>query len=98
VIIGRLIPAGTGFVSFKDERTEMHEEHATVSKSVSRKPAAILQEIETLFGVTDDNIAEFMEQAVMVDEEDVALLTSTEGEGILPMDDDADGGVDDDDI
>ncbi|MEB3206496.1 MAG: hypothetical protein VKK59_04010, partial [Vampirovibrionales bacterium] len=61
-------------------------------------PAAILQEIETLFGVTDENMAEFMEQAVMVDEEDVAQLTSTEGEGMLSMDDDTEDGGEDDEI
>lgn len=52
VIIGRLIPAGTGFPHFKDERTDMMEEaeQAFASKSSLRKPSAILEEIESMFG------------------------------------------------
>jgi DNA-directed RNA polymerase subunit beta' len=50
VIIGRLIPAGTGFTHFKDERDDMFEEQLSASKSVARKPSAILEEIESMFG------------------------------------------------
>lgn len=50
VIIGRLIPAGTGFPHFKDERDDMFEEQQLASKSVARKPSAILEEIESMFG------------------------------------------------
>jgi len=52
VIIGRLIPAGTGFPHFKDERSDMLEEaeQAFAAKSTLRKPSAILEEIESMFG------------------------------------------------
>ncbi len=52
VIIGRLIPAGTGFPHFKDERSDMMEEaeQAFAAKSTLRKPSAILEEIESMFG------------------------------------------------
>lgn len=52
VIIGRLIPAGTGFPHFKDERIDMSDEgeQAFASKSALRKPSAILEEIESMFG------------------------------------------------
>lgn len=55
VIIGRLIPAGTGFPHFKDEREDMYEEQALASKSVARKPSAILEEIESMFGSPEIN-------------------------------------------
>jgi DNA-directed RNA polymerase subunit beta' len=52
VIIGRLIPAGTGFPHFKDERADMFDEaeQAFAGKSAMRKPSAILEEIESMFG------------------------------------------------
>ncbi len=50
VIIGRLIPAGTGFPNFVDERRDMLDEQQVVSKSAARKPSAILEEIESMFG------------------------------------------------
>lgn len=52
VIIGRLIPAGTGFPHFKDERADMFDEseQALAAKSSLRKPSAILEEIESMFG------------------------------------------------
>lgn len=52
VIIGRLIPAGTGFPHFKDERADMFDdaEQAFAAKSALRKPSAILEEIESMFG------------------------------------------------
>ncbi len=50
VIIGRLIPAGTGFPNFIDERQDMLDDQQAVSKSTARKPSAILEEIESMFG------------------------------------------------
>ncbi len=52
VIIGRLIPSGTGFPHFKDERADMFDEaeQALAAKSTLRKPSAILEEIESMFG------------------------------------------------
>ncbi len=50
VIIGRLIPAGTGFPNFADERQDMLDEQQATSKSTARKPSAILEEIESMFG------------------------------------------------
>lgn len=54
VIIGRLIPAGTGFyhLNFADDKTpEIIEDK--IPKTTSRKPSAILEEIEGMFGSPD---------------------------------------------
>lgn len=54
VIIGRLIPAGTGFYHLNfadDKKTDVIEEKAP--KTSSRKPSAILEEIEGMFGSPD---------------------------------------------
>lgn len=54
VIIGRLIPAGTGFyhLNFADDKTiEVIDNHP--AKTSSRKPSAILEEIEGMFGSPD---------------------------------------------
>jgi DNA-directed RNA polymerase subunit beta' len=67
VIIGRLIPAGTGFPHFKDERDDMFEEQALAAKSVARKPSAILEEIESMFGSPD--ISHETMGGLLVDEE-----------------------------
>jgi DNA-directed RNA polymerase subunit beta' len=53
VIIGRLIPAGTGFPHFKDERGDMMEDPSLAGHSNARKPSAILEEIESMFGAPD---------------------------------------------
>lgn len=57
VIIGRLIPAGTGFPKFKDERSGLVGEvaEAAASRSSLRKPSAILEEIESMFGAPEVN-------------------------------------------
>jgi DNA-directed RNA polymerase subunit beta' len=61
VIIGRLIPAGTGFPEFKDQREDMLAQDAQVQKSNARKPSAILEEIESMFGSPDmDNLSDFL--------------------------------------
>lgn len=68
VIIGRLIPAGTGFPHFKDERVDMLDdgEQALGAKSAMRKPSAILEEIESMFGSPEIN-AETMENLLVED-------------------------------
>ena len=55
VIIGRLIPAGTGFPHFKDVRDDMLDDQPASSKSTARKPSAILEEIESMFGAPEIN-------------------------------------------
>ena len=61
VIIGRLIPAGTGFPKFKDQRSEMLNDDHGAHKSHARKPSAILEEIESMFGSPDmDSLSEFL--------------------------------------
>jgi DNA-directed RNA polymerase subunit beta' len=76
VIIGRLIPAGTGFPAFKDERADMHEDEQGHSKSTARKPSAILEEIESMFGSPDiDALSDFL-----LDDLGSANLTITGGQ------------------
>jgi DNA-directed RNA polymerase subunit beta' len=59
VIIGRLIPAGTGF--FNHDRPELAEEESLASRSNARKPSAILEEIESMFGSPDvESMADFL--------------------------------------
>ena len=52
VIIGRLIPAGTGYYHLTNttEDREEEERKRRLSKSGARKPSAILEEIEGMFG------------------------------------------------
>jgi DNA-directed RNA polymerase subunit beta' len=69
VIIGRLIPAGTGFPHFKDERDDMMEEQVAVSKSSARKPSAILEEIESMFGSPDLSVTQAMMGDMLIDDE-----------------------------
>ena len=68
VIIGRLIPAGTGFPHFKDDRADMFDdaEQALAAKSSMRKPSAILEEIESMFGSPEIN-EETMESMLIDD-------------------------------
>ena len=61
VIIGRLIPAGTGFhhLSNANEEKEREErKRAVAQRNQARKPSAILEEIEGMFGAPDFNIDE----------------------------------------
>ncbi|MBR1617182.1 DNA-directed RNA polymerase subunit beta', partial [bacterium] len=58
VIIGRLIPAGTGFyhaLNASEEKEKEAQKRAT-QKNQARKPAAILEEIEGMFGVVDGDM------------------------------------------
>ena len=52
VIIGRLIPAGTGFhhLSFASEERDKEAQRRAAQRNQARKPSAILEEIEGMFG------------------------------------------------
>jgi len=53
VIIGRLIPAGTGFhhlINADEEKEREERKRAVAQRNQSRKPSAILEEIEGMFG------------------------------------------------
>jgi DNA-directed RNA polymerase subunit beta' len=72
VIIGRLIPAGTGYHHLTHSSEDLEEEERKRrSRNNARKPSAILEEIEGLFGSPDFSIEEAM-GAVMA--EDVEAL------------------------
>jgi len=77
VIIGRLIPAGTGFPHFKDDRVDMLDEgeQAFANKSALRKPSAILEEIESMFGSPE--ISEETMENLLID--DSAMHVETIG-------------------
>ncbi len=55
VIIGRLIPAGTGFhhLSFASEERDKEAQKRAAQRNQARKPSAILEEIEGMFGTPD---------------------------------------------
>ncbi len=61
VIIGRLIPAGTGFhhLTYASEERDREAQKRAAQRNQARKPAAILEEIEGMFGApeltSDDN-------------------------------------------
>lgn len=58
VIIGRLIPAGTGFhhlINANEERDREERKRAVAQRNQARKPSAILEEIEGMFGSPDFN-------------------------------------------
>lgn len=58
VIIGRLIPAGTGFhhlINANEERDREERKRAVAQRNQARKPSAILEEIEGMFGAPDFN-------------------------------------------
>lgn len=80
VIIGRLIPAGTGFPHFKDERSDMLEEaeQAFAAKSTLRKPSAILEEIESMFGSPE--ISEETMENLLIDDSSMHVETIGSGE------------------
>lgn len=60
VIIGRLIPAGTGFyhLTHASEEKDMEAQKRAAQKNNVRKPSAILEEIEGMFGAPDFTIEE----------------------------------------
>ena len=56
VIIGRLIPAGTGFhhlINADEEKEREERKRAVAQRNQSRKPSAILEEIEGMFGAPE---------------------------------------------
>ena len=55
VIIGRLIPAGTGFyhLSCANEERDKEAQKRAAQRNQARKPSAILEEIEGMFGAPD---------------------------------------------
>lgn len=55
VIIGRLIPAGTGFYHLTNasEEKDREAQKRAAEKNAARKPSAILEEIEGMFGSPD---------------------------------------------
>ena len=58
VIIGRLITAGTGFhhlINANEERDREERKRAVAQRNQARKPSAILEEIEGMFGSPDFN-------------------------------------------
>jgi len=61
VIIGRLIPAGTGYYHLQNASEEKEEQARKAARANMRKPSAILEEIEGMFGA---------QEMQMVDEED----------------------------
>lgn len=80
VIIGRLIPAGTGFPHFKDERADAFQldDEAANAKSALRKPSAILEEIESMFGSP-----EMTEEALenLIQDESITITTAVGATG-----------------
>ena len=61
VIIGRLIPAGTGYYHLQNASEEKEELARKAARANVRKPSAILEEIEGMFGA---------QELQMLDEED----------------------------
>jgi len=55
VIIGRLIPAGTGYhhLTFASEEKDREAQRRAAARNQARKPSAILEEIEGMFGTPD---------------------------------------------
>ncbi len=58
VIIGRLIPAGTGFhhLTHANEEKDKEAQRRAAARNQARKPSAILEEIEGMFGAPDFTI------------------------------------------
>jgi len=58
VIIGRLIPAGTGYhhLTFASEEKDKEAQRRAAARNQARKPSAILEEIEGMFGAPEFTI------------------------------------------
>ena len=63
VIIGRLIPAGTGFhhLSNANEERDMEAQKRAAQRNQARKPSAILEEIEGMFGAPELSVGDSSE-------------------------------------
>jgi DNA-directed RNA polymerase subunit beta' len=55
VIIGRLIPAGTGYhhLTNASEEKDKEAQRRAAARNQARKPSAILEEIEGMFGAPE---------------------------------------------
>ena len=55
LMVGKQIPAGTGFhhLSFASEERDKEAQRRAAQKHQARKPSAILEEIEGMFGSPD---------------------------------------------
>jgi hypothetical protein len=76
-----LISAGNGIPDFKDERSDFGQDEQVGSKSNARKPSAILEEIESMFGSPDiESMSDFL-----LDDSGAMNLhpTSSDGEELL---------------
>lgn len=65
VIIGRLIPAGTGFhhlTNANEEKEREARKRAVAQRNQARKPSAILEEIEGMFGAPDFQLDDSSEE------------------------------------
>lgn len=74
VIIGRLIPAGTGHyhLTHADEEAELQQQRA--AKSSARKPSAILEEIEGMFGAPEFETEDFASMtSQIIDDEMIGM-------------------------
>jgi DNA-directed RNA polymerase subunit beta' len=74
VIIGRLIPAGTGHyhLTHADEEAELQQQRA--AKSSARKPSAILEEIEGMFGAPEFETEDFASMtSQIIDDEMIGI-------------------------
>ena len=80
VIIGRLIPAGTGHyhLTHANEEAELQQQRA--AKSSARKPSAILEEIEGMFGAPEFAMEEFeaISSQIIEDDSIVDIVEETE--------------------
>jgi DNA-directed RNA polymerase subunit beta' len=72
VIIGRLIPAGTGHyhLTHADEEAELQQQRA--AKSSARKPSAILEEIEGMFGAPEFEAEDFEAMSSQIIQDDLS--------------------------
>jgi len=93
VIIGRLIPAGTGFPAFEQVVDEPKRDLslASLSRASSRKPSAILEEIESMFGSPDIN-EETIGQ-LLIDDSSISIQGADDMAAILDDDMDADDDI-----
>jgi len=85
VIIGRLIPAGTGYYHLTHSSEDLEEEERKRrNRNSARKPSAILEEIEGLFGSPDFSIEEAMGAVIQEDMEEISKeIGDTAGDELL---------------
>ena len=76
VIIGRLIPAGTGYyhLTHATEGKEEEERKKRLSKAGVRKPSAILEEIEGMFGSPEFSMEEPVVEETVKEESEPPIL------------------------